>query len=115
MCVIIKTPALTPPPLHVSSAMCSAFKIQPGESWVLETGRVYDILIEVFDKSGNKIHLSDVSMLGYYNSGIVLFNYVLDQEQAMTTPTTTYISVVVLDLIKAPLLSLCKYYKKKTH
>lgn len=36
-----------------------AFKIQPGESWVLETGRVYDILIEVFDKSGNKIHLSD--------------------------------------------------------
>ncbi|KAG8002559.1 hypothetical protein GBF38_015020 [Nibea albiflora] len=35
------------------------FKIRPGESWVLETGRVYDIQIEVFDKSGNKIFLSD--------------------------------------------------------
>lgn len=48
--------------------MFSAFKIQPGESWVLETGRVYDILIEVFDKSGNKIHLSDVRTLGYQNT-----------------------------------------------
>lgn len=46
--------------------MFSAFKIQPGESWVLETGRVYDILIEVFDKSGNKIHLSDVSTLLFF-------------------------------------------------
>ncbi|XP_037539895.1 nuclear pore membrane glycoprotein 210 [Nematolebias whitei] len=35
------------------------FKIHPGDSWVLETGRAYDILIEVFDKSGNKIYLSD--------------------------------------------------------
>uniref|UniRef100_A0A3Q3AS89 Nucleoporin 210 n=1 Tax=Kryptolebias marmoratus TaxID=37003 RepID=A0A3Q3AS89_KRYMA len=35
------------------------FKIHPGDSWVLETGRVYDILIEVFDKSSNKIFLSD--------------------------------------------------------
>uniref|UniRef100_A0A8C6Q1T9 Nucleoporin 210 n=1 Tax=Nothobranchius furzeri TaxID=105023 RepID=A0A8C6Q1T9_NOTFU len=35
------------------------FKIHPGDSWVLETGRVYDIFIEVFDKSGNKIYLSD--------------------------------------------------------
>lgn len=40
-----------------------AFKIQPGESWVLESGRVYNILIEVFDKSGNKMYLSDVSTL----------------------------------------------------
>ena len=38
------------------------FKIHPGESWVLETGRVYDIVVEVYDKSGNKIYLSDVSM-----------------------------------------------------
>eukprot|EP00066_Takifugu_rubripes_P011606 XP_011600872.1 PREDICTED: nuclear pore membrane glycoprotein 210 isoform X2 [Takifugu rubripes] len=36
-----------------------AFKIHPGESWVLETGRLYDITIEVFDKSGRKIYLSD--------------------------------------------------------
>lgn len=41
--------------------MCLGFKIYPGESWVLETGREYDIFIEVFDKSGNKIFLSDVS------------------------------------------------------
>lgn len=41
----------------------SAFKIHPGESWVLETGRLYDITIEVFDKSGRKIYLSDVSAL----------------------------------------------------
>lgn len=38
------------------------FKIYPGDTWVLETGRVYDILIEVFDKTGNKIFLSDVSI-----------------------------------------------------
>lgn len=45
------------------SVINSAFKIYPGESWVLETGRVYDITIEVFDKSGRKIYLSDVSAL----------------------------------------------------
>lgn len=43
----------------------SAFKIHPGESWVLETGRLYDITIEVFDKSGRKIYLSDVSALKF--------------------------------------------------
>lgn len=47
----------------VFSVFCLGFKIHPGDSWVLETGRVYDILIEVFDKSGNKIYLSDVSVL----------------------------------------------------
>ncbi|XP_056588435.1 nuclear pore membrane glycoprotein 210 [Triplophysa dalaica] len=36
-----------------------AFKIQPEERWVLETERTYEIFIEVFDKSGHKIHLSD--------------------------------------------------------
>ncbi|XP_053337877.1 nuclear pore membrane glycoprotein 210 [Clarias gariepinus] len=35
------------------------FKIKPGEHWVLETGRTYEISIEVFDKSSNKIYLSD--------------------------------------------------------
>ncbi|XP_061698487.1 nuclear pore membrane glycoprotein 210 isoform X2 [Syngnathoides biaculeatus] len=35
------------------------FKIHPGDSWVLEKGRDYDIMIEVFDKSGNKLFLSD--------------------------------------------------------
>ncbi|XP_077368198.1 nuclear pore membrane glycoprotein 210 isoform X2 [Festucalex cinctus] len=35
------------------------FQIRPGDSWVLETGRDYEVLIEVFDKSGNKLYLSD--------------------------------------------------------
>ncbi|KAM9350611.1 nuclear pore membrane glycoprotein 210 [Symphorus nematophorus] len=45
--------------LYVVEPGYLAFKIHPGDSWVLETGRVYDILIEVFDKSGHKIYLSD--------------------------------------------------------
>uniref|UniRef100_A0A3B5M437 Nucleoporin 210 n=1 Tax=Xiphophorus couchianus TaxID=32473 RepID=A0A3B5M437_9TELE len=45
--------------LYVVEPAYLGFKIHPGESWVLETGRVYNILIEVFDKSGNKIYLSD--------------------------------------------------------
>ncbi|KAF3860656.1 hypothetical protein F7725_000911 [Dissostichus mawsoni] len=45
--------------LYVVEPGYLGFKIQPGDSWVLETGRVYDIVIEVFDKSGYKIYLSD--------------------------------------------------------
>ncbi|XP_035995172.1 nuclear pore membrane glycoprotein 210 isoform X2 [Fundulus heteroclitus] len=45
--------------LYVVEPAYLGFKIHPGESWVLETGRVYDIFIEVFDKSGNKVYLSD--------------------------------------------------------
>uniref|UniRef100_UPI0037E7A905 nuclear pore membrane glycoprotein 210 n=1 Tax=Semicossyphus pulcher TaxID=241346 RepID=UPI0037E7A905 len=45
--------------LYVVEPGYLGFKIHPGDSWVLETGRVYDILIEVFDKAGHKIHLSD--------------------------------------------------------
>ncbi|XP_028266011.1 nuclear pore membrane glycoprotein 210 [Parambassis ranga] len=45
--------------LYVVEPGYLGFKIHPGDSWVLETGREYDILIEVFDKSGNKVHLSD--------------------------------------------------------
>ncbi|XP_056100665.1 nuclear pore membrane glycoprotein 210 [Rhinichthys klamathensis goyatoka] len=36
-----------------------AFKIYPEDRWVLETGRKYEIFIEVFDKSGHKLYLSD--------------------------------------------------------
>ncbi|XP_003463919.2 nuclear pore membrane glycoprotein 210 isoform X2 [Cavia porcellus] len=35
------------------------FTVQPGDRWVLETGRLYIITVEVFDKSSNKVHLSD--------------------------------------------------------
>ncbi|XP_037334069.2 nuclear pore membrane glycoprotein 210 [Pungitius pungitius] len=45
--------------LYVVEAGYLGFKIFPGDSWVLEKGRVYDVLIEVFDKSGNKIYVSD--------------------------------------------------------
>uniref|UniRef100_A0A673ZA81 Nucleoporin 210 n=1 Tax=Salmo trutta TaxID=8032 RepID=A0A673ZA81_SALTR len=45
--------------LYVVEPGYLGFKINPGESWVLETGRVYNILIEVFDKSSNRIYLSD--------------------------------------------------------
>uniref|UniRef100_A0A671VZW8 Nucleoporin 210 n=1 Tax=Sparus aurata TaxID=8175 RepID=A0A671VZW8_SPAAU len=54
-----KTSRLPNSTLYVVEPGYLAFKIRPGESWVLETGRVYDILIEVFDKSGHKIFLSD--------------------------------------------------------
>lgn len=56
-CHFLKDPSY----LLTFSFVFLGFKIHPGDSWVLETGRVYDILIEVFDKSGNKIYLSDVS------------------------------------------------------
>ncbi|CAL8275956.1 unnamed protein product, partial [Boreogadus saida] len=45
--------------LYVVEPGYLGFKIHPGDSWVLETGRVYDIVVEVYDKSGNKIYLSD--------------------------------------------------------
>ncbi|XP_077371316.1 nuclear pore membrane glycoprotein 210-like isoform X2 [Festucalex cinctus] len=35
------------------------FKIHPGDSWILETGREYNVIIEVFDTFSNKIYLSD--------------------------------------------------------
>uniref|UniRef100_A0A7N4NSS5 Nucleoporin 210 n=1 Tax=Sarcophilus harrisii TaxID=9305 RepID=A0A7N4NSS5_SARHA len=35
------------------------FTIHPGDRWVLETGRFYEITIEVYDKSSNKVYLSD--------------------------------------------------------
>uniref|UniRef100_A0A8D2JFM4 Nucleoporin 210 n=1 Tax=Varanus komodoensis TaxID=61221 RepID=A0A8D2JFM4_VARKO len=35
------------------------FSVRPGDKWVLETERLYEITIEVYDKSSNKLHLSD--------------------------------------------------------
>ncbi|XP_059796453.1 nuclear pore membrane glycoprotein 210 isoform X1 [Balaenoptera ricei] len=35
------------------------FTVYPGGRWVLETGRLYEITVEVLDKSGNKVYLSD--------------------------------------------------------
>lgn len=39
----------------------AGFTVHPGDRWVLETGRLYEITIDVYDKSSNKVYLSDVS------------------------------------------------------
>lgn len=43
------------------SACFVGFTVHPGGRWVFETGRLYEITVEVLDKSGNKVYLSDVS------------------------------------------------------
>ncbi|XP_049717905.1 nuclear pore membrane glycoprotein 210 [Elephas maximus indicus] len=35
------------------------FTIHPGDRWVLEIGRLYEVTIDVFDKSSNKVYLSE--------------------------------------------------------
>uniref|UniRef100_A0AAY4EK95 BIG2 domain-containing protein n=1 Tax=Denticeps clupeoides TaxID=299321 RepID=A0AAY4EK95_9TELE len=45
--------------LYVVEPGYLGFTIQPGNQWVLETSRIYEIFIAVFDKSSNKVHLSD--------------------------------------------------------
>ncbi|XP_072798047.1 nuclear pore membrane glycoprotein 210 isoform X2 [Vicugna pacos] len=35
------------------------FTVHPGDRWVLETGRLYEIAVEVLDRTGNKVYLSD--------------------------------------------------------
>uniref|UniRef100_A0A8C3NWH2 Nucleoporin 210 n=1 Tax=Cyanoderma ruficeps TaxID=181631 RepID=A0A8C3NWH2_9PASS len=37
----------------------AGFTVHPGDRWVLETGRLYEITIDVYDKSSNKVYLSD--------------------------------------------------------
>lgn len=39
------------------------FTVHPGDRWVLETGRLYAITIEIFDRASNKVYPSDVSAL----------------------------------------------------
>ncbi|XP_061422874.1 LOW QUALITY PROTEIN: nuclear pore membrane glycoprotein 210 [Lethenteron reissneri] len=45
--------------VYVIEAAFLGFLIEPGEHWVLEVGREYWIRVEVFDKNGNRIHLTD--------------------------------------------------------
>lgn len=47
--------------LRLPICLSLGFTVHPGDRWVLETGRLYEITIEVFDKSSNKVYLSDVS------------------------------------------------------
>uniref|UniRef100_A0A8C3NI91 Uncharacterized protein n=1 Tax=Geospiza parvula TaxID=87175 RepID=A0A8C3NI91_GEOPR len=37
----------------------AGFTVHPGDRWVLETGRLYEITVDVYDKSSNKVYLSD--------------------------------------------------------
>ncbi|XP_064352260.1 nuclear pore membrane glycoprotein 210 isoform X3 [Camelus dromedarius] len=37
----------------------TGFTVHPGDRWVLETGRLYEITVEVLDRTGNKVYLSD--------------------------------------------------------
>lgn len=51
-------------------AFLTGFTVHPGDRWVLETGRLYEITIDVLDKSGNKVYPSDVSAcLGSWAGG----------------------------------------------
>ncbi|KAJ8333362.1 hypothetical protein SKAU_G00422580 [Synaphobranchus kaupii] len=45
--------------LYVVEAGYLGFKIQPGDRWALQAEAVYDITIQVFDKSSNKVHLAN--------------------------------------------------------
>ncbi|KFP80077.1 Nuclear pore membrane glycoprotein 210, partial [Acanthisitta chloris] len=45
--------------VHVVSPGYLGFTVHPGDRWVLETGRLYEIAIDVYDKSSNKVYLSD--------------------------------------------------------
>jgi hypothetical protein len=40
---------------------CVEFSVSPGRSWMLETSRIYNIQIEIFDKESHKIYPSEVS------------------------------------------------------
>ncbi|XP_063400570.1 nuclear pore membrane glycoprotein 210-like [Mytilus trossulus] len=45
--------------LYVVTASYLAFVVLPHRKWVLETGRQYEILIELYDKDSHRIHPSD--------------------------------------------------------
>ncbi|KAM6215538.1 nuclear pore membrane glycoprotein 210 [Rhynchocyon petersi] len=40
------------------------FTIRPGDRWVLEMGRLYEVTVDVFDKSSNKVYPSDNIRIG---------------------------------------------------
>ncbi|XP_012587534.1 PREDICTED: nuclear pore membrane glycoprotein 210 [Condylura cristata] len=52
-------PRLPNSTIHVVEPGYLGFTVHPGDRWVLETGRLYEVTVEVLDKSGNKIYLSD--------------------------------------------------------
>ena len=60
----------------------SAFVVLPHRKWVLESGREYDIYIEIYDTDSHKIYPSDVSssltaVFFYFNLITYTFNKIL--------------------------------------
>ncbi|XP_063142719.1 nuclear pore membrane glycoprotein 210 isoform X2 [Rattus norvegicus] len=45
--------------IYVVEAGYLGFTVHPGDRWVLETGHLYAVTIEVFDRSSNKVYPSD--------------------------------------------------------
>ncbi|XP_053325422.1 nuclear pore membrane glycoprotein 210 [Spea bombifrons] len=45
--------------IFVVEAGYLGFTVNPGDRWVLETGRLYEVTIDVYDKSSNKVYLSN--------------------------------------------------------
>ncbi|XP_078065799.1 nuclear pore membrane glycoprotein 210 [Mustelus asterias] len=45
--------------IYVVEPRYLGFTVHPGDRWTLETGKVYGLTIEVYDKESNKLYLSD--------------------------------------------------------
>ncbi|GCC21839.1 hypothetical protein chiPu_0000225 [Chiloscyllium punctatum] len=45
--------------IYVVEPRYLGFTVHPGDRWILETGKVYGLTIEVYDKESNKLYLSD--------------------------------------------------------
>ncbi|XP_054990941.1 nuclear pore membrane glycoprotein 210 [Sorex araneus] len=54
-----EAPRLPNSTIYVVEPGYLGFTVHPGDRWVLETGRLYEITVEVLDKAGNKVFLSD--------------------------------------------------------
>jgi hypothetical protein len=46
--------------------MSTAFVVLPYKKWVLETGKEYEIYIEIYDTDSHKIYPSDVSAASFF-------------------------------------------------
>uniref|UniRef100_A0A4W3IEP1 Nucleoporin 210 like n=1 Tax=Callorhinchus milii TaxID=7868 RepID=A0A4W3IEP1_CALMI len=87
--------------IYVVEAAFLGFSVLPGDRWVLEMERKYEITVEVYDKKSNKVYLSDVSYLviwfwSYYFS----FNYVFfvlqnDTKLDLPVPITGHQDVII--------------------
>ncbi|MEJ1279694.1 hypothetical protein NN561_010629 [Cricetulus griseus] len=67
----------------------TGFTVYPGDRWVLETGRLYAITIEVFDRSSNKVYPSDDG--GVHVLQVPVWN---QQEVDIHIPITLYPSIL---------------------